>query len=50
LAGGCHLNRRIDELIEKSGLDTKRMENFFIKGASVGGFMYGGVAVKNHSG
>lgn len=50
IAGGCRLNRRIDELIDSSGLDTKRLENFFIKGASVGGFMYGGVAVKNHSG
>ncbi len=50
LAGGCHLNRPIDELIDASGLDTKRLENFFIKGPSVGGFMYGGVAVKNHSG
>jgi ubiquinone/menaquinone biosynthesis C-methylase UbiE len=47
LAGGCNLNRRIDEMIDQSGLETKRLENFFIKGPSLGGFMYGGVAVKN---
>jgi ubiquinone/menaquinone biosynthesis C-methylase UbiE len=32
LAGGCHLNREIDTLIEKSGFEITSMRNFYMKG------------------
>ena len=50
VAGGCHLNRRIDQLVDASGLETRLLENFYMKGPRIGTFMYSGIAVKNHSG
>ena len=32
LAGGCHLNREIDTLIEKSGFEITAIRNFYLKG------------------
>lgn len=49
VAGGCHLNRRMDELILASGLTLSVLENFYMRGPKIGTFMYGGVATKNHS-
>jgi ubiquinone/menaquinone biosynthesis C-methylase UbiE len=46
VAGGCHLNRPIDDLIRMSGLRTTRLENFFMPGPRVFGYMYEGVAAK----
>ncbi len=47
VGGGCHLNRRIDDIILSSGFDMRLFENFFIKGPRIGSFMYRGVAERN---
>jgi ubiquinone/menaquinone biosynthesis C-methylase UbiE len=47
LAGGCHLNRRIDELIAKSGLHVDRIENFYAGRPKSFTYMYAGVATKH---
>jgi ubiquinone/menaquinone biosynthesis C-methylase UbiE len=44
--GGCHLNRRIDELICGAGLDVTRLENHYLKGPKPFGYMYVGIASK----
>lgn len=44
LAGGCHLNRQIDELIAGAGLEVERLETFFLKGPKVFGYMFEGLA------
>lgn len=46
LAGGCHLNRPIDELIEACGLSLGRLANYYVKGPRVFGYMFEGVATK----
>ncbi len=45
-AGGCHLNRRIDDLIRESGLIIKTLENFYFPCPKIAGYMYAGVAVR----
>jgi ubiquinone/menaquinone biosynthesis C-methylase UbiE len=44
LAGGCHLNRQIDELVAGAGLDLDRLETFFARGPKVFGHMFEGHA------
>jgi ubiquinone/menaquinone biosynthesis C-methylase UbiE len=46
LAGGCHLNRPIDQLVADSGLDLTRMENYYAKGPKPFGYMFEGRATK----
>jgi ubiquinone/menaquinone biosynthesis C-methylase UbiE len=46
LAGGCHLNRPIDQLIRDSGLKLTRLENYYAKGPRPFGYMFEGVATK----
>jgi ubiquinone/menaquinone biosynthesis C-methylase UbiE len=46
VAGGCHLNRHIDELVTESGLTLTRMDNFYARGPQALGYMYEGVAAK----
>ena len=46
LAGGCRLNRPIDELVVNSGLELIRMENYYLKGRRPFGYMFEGVATK----
>jgi ubiquinone/menaquinone biosynthesis C-methylase UbiE len=46
LAGGCHLNRPIDRLIEESGLRLVELETgYLVKGPRVATFHYRGRAV-----
>lgn len=47
-AGGCHLNRKIDDLIRASGLKIKTLENFYFPCPKIAGYMYAGVAVLAH--
>jgi ubiquinone/menaquinone biosynthesis C-methylase UbiE len=47
VAGGCHLNRPIDELIAHSGLELAQMTNYYVKGPRSFGYMFEGVATKN---
>jgi ubiquinone/menaquinone biosynthesis C-methylase UbiE len=46
VAGGCHLNRAIDSLIDAAGFEMTRLENFYVKGPRAAGYMYEGVATK----
>jgi ubiquinone/menaquinone biosynthesis C-methylase UbiE len=46
LAGGCHLNRPIDQLVVGSGLEVIKMENYYAKGPRSFGYMFEGVATK----
>lgn len=46
VAGGCHLNRPIDGLIEEAGFTVTRMDNYYMKGPKPMGYMYEGLATK----
>lgn len=46
VAGGCHLNRPIDELIAGAGLHVARIENYYLRGPKVLGYMFECVATK----
>jgi ubiquinone/menaquinone biosynthesis C-methylase UbiE len=46
-AGGCHLNRPIDQLVAHSGLELSQMSNYYAKGPRPFGYMFEGVATKN---
>jgi ubiquinone/menaquinone biosynthesis C-methylase UbiE len=46
VAGGCHLNRPIDQLVRESGLDVIHLENYYAKGPRPFGYMFEGVATK----
>lgn len=45
IAGGCHLNRPIEQLIEHAGFDIQEIERFYVKGPKPFGYMYRGVGV-----
>lgn len=45
LAGGCHLNRRIDELIEEAGFRLERLATFYLSRPKVATYLYKGSAV-----
>jgi ubiquinone/menaquinone biosynthesis C-methylase UbiE len=44
LAGGCHLNRRIDRLVRGAGFDVEALDTFYIRGPKVGTWLYAGRA------
>jgi len=44
LAGGCHLNRPIRQLLEESGFGIERLETGYMKGPRPMTFMYEGTA------
>jgi ubiquinone/menaquinone biosynthesis C-methylase UbiE len=44
LSGGCHLNRAIDELIERAGFRVERLEKGYMQGPKPMTFMYEGSA------
>ena len=46
VAGGCHLNRRIDQLVSGSGFKFTRLDNYYAKGPRPFGYMFEGVATK----
>jgi len=45
-AGGCHLNRPVDRLIEEAGFTVSRMDNFYMRGPKPMGYMFEGLATK----
>ncbi len=47
IAGGCQLNRRIDDLVEKSGLTLDSARTYPMSGTAQIGFAYEGVASKS---
>lgn len=44
VAGGCHLNRRIDDLIREAGFEMERLEIGYAEGPRLFGYFYRGVA------
>ena len=46
LFGGCHVNRKIDELIANSGLRIEQLDTFYSRGPRIFSFFYRGVASK----
>ncbi len=44
IAGGCHLDRRIDELITDSGFELVDIHRFYVAGPKSMSFMYAGQA------
>jgi len=44
--GGCHLNRRIDELVAAAGLELARVDTYYMKGPRALGYTFEGVAVR----
>jgi ubiquinone/menaquinone biosynthesis C-methylase UbiE len=47
LSGGCHLNRKTDELVEASGFTIERLETGYIRGPRIMTFLYEGSARPN---
>jgi SAM-dependent methyltransferase len=46
VAGGCHLNRKIDGLISAAGYRMERLDTGYMRGPKVMTFMYSGQARK----
>ena len=46
LFGGCHVNRTIDRLIDDAGFDVASLDNHYLKGPKVMGYMYVGTATR----
>lgn len=44
VAGGCHLNRAIPVLLERSGFHLERLESAYMQGPRIMTFLYEGVA------
>jgi ubiquinone/menaquinone biosynthesis C-methylase UbiE len=44
--GGCHLNRRIDQMVATAGLELTRMDTYYMKGPRALGYTFEGVATK----
>jgi SAM-dependent methyltransferase len=47
LSGGCHLNRKTDDLLSAAGFDIKNLETGYMKGPRPFTFMYEGSAVRD---
>ena len=46
IAGGCHLNRPIDALVDKAGFHVDRLETFSVPGPKSFGYMFEGRATR----
>lgn len=46
VAGGCHLDRPVQHLVEAAGLQTVELDTYYIKGPKVFGYTYEGLATK----
>lgn len=47
LAGGCHLNRNIADLIQRAGFEITELENLYVpKAPKIAGYIYKGRALK----
>lgn len=47
IAGGCHLNRPIDQILRDSGLLVDQLDNYYVKGPKAFSYMFEGVATKS---
>ncbi len=50
IAGGCHLDRKIDELIRLAGFDLTNLQVEYAPGPRAMSYMYEGCACRSHSG
>ena len=50
MAGGCHLDRKIDELIRLAGFDLTNLQVEYAPGPRAMSYMYEGCACRTHSG
>ena len=50
MAGGCHLDRKIDELIRLAGFDLTNLQVEYAPGPRTMSYMYEGCACRSHSG
>jgi len=50
MAGGCHLDRKIDELIRLAGFDLTNLQVEYATGPRTMSYMYEGCACRSHSG
>jgi ubiquinone/menaquinone biosynthesis C-methylase UbiE len=46
IAGGCHLNRPINQLVAGSGLEVGQVDNYYAQGPRPFGYMFEGTAIK----
>ena len=46
VAGGCHLDRRIDQLVAAAGLELTRLDTYYMKGPRALGYTFEGVAIR----
>lgn len=44
--GGCHLDRRIDELITDAGFDVTKLDTYYLPGSRSVGYTFEGIAAK----
>ncbi len=49
IAGGCHLDRKIDDLIRLAGFDLTNLQVEYALGPRAMSYMYEGCACRNHS-
>lgn len=47
VAGGCHPNRPIEDLLTDSNLEIAQLQNYYVRGPKPLGYMYEGVATKS---
>lgn len=50
IAGGCHLDRKMDDLIRQAGFDLTDLHEEYAPGPRAMSYMYQGCACRNHSG
>jgi ubiquinone/menaquinone biosynthesis C-methylase UbiE len=46
IAGGCHLNRRIDTLIADSGLELTQLDTYYLRGLKFLNYSFEGIAIR----
>jgi len=46
IAGGCHFNRPISDLLARAGFEVTHVDNYYMRGPKPLGYMYEGIAVK----
>ena len=49
IAGGCHLDRKMDDLIRQAGFDLSNLHEEYAPGPRAMSYMYQGCACRNHS-
>jgi ubiquinone/menaquinone biosynthesis C-methylase UbiE len=46
IAGGCHLDRQIDDLIADAGFEFEHLKSFYVAGPKSMSYMYAGTAIR----